>query len=162
MFAQSQLTQGHPWLGVPRGWMLEPAGRSSALPGFPGLGKGLGVGLAGLVVVSTGVSKKSARSKSAGEKGLLHSCLWGRHKAAGTHPALWVLCNGAAPLQGLPRQAGAGKGIQPLCCSILSQRLQKSLATISMSPSKLWLLPRPSNPKVIHFWGSPAGTCSIS
>lgn len=30
---------------------------SSAVPGFPGLGKGFGVGLAGLVVVSRGVSK---------------------------------------------------------------------------------------------------------
>lgn len=51
VFTPFQLTLGAP---LPLGalGMLEPT-----LPGFPGLGKGLGVGLAGLVVVSTGVSK---------------------------------------------------------------------------------------------------------
>lgn len=34
-----------------------PGAGSSAVPGFPGLGKGFGVGLAGLVVVSRGGSK---------------------------------------------------------------------------------------------------------
>lgn len=55
VFTQFQLILGTP---LPLGalGMLKPLG-SSALPGFPGLGKGLGVGLAGLVVVSTGVSK---------------------------------------------------------------------------------------------------------